>query len=120
MIIENTIIEETLKMLLQKQVKMYIKNKCFKTGRLLLFKQNNYHLEITIRRPDNEIKKFEIPIPFDIEVWETDNLVYFDYRLTTLARGKKELEDLLSTLDRDGNNKFYNRILEIEIIPEEE
>jgi len=120
MMIENTIIEDTLKRLLQKNISLYIKEKCVKSGKLLLFKQNNYHLELTIQRKDGEIKRFEIPIPFNIEEWEEDNLIYFDYRLTTLAKGNNKLKKLLSTMPRDGNNKYYDVIVEIEVSENEE
>ena len=118
MIIEGTIIEDTLKGLLQKDLKMYIKNKCVKSGKLLLFKQNNYHLELTIQRKDNEIKRFEIPIPYNIEEWQEDNLIYFDYRLHTLSRNNAELYTLLKTIRKTGNNKYYDNILEIEVVPD--
>ena len=118
MTITDTEIEETLKGLLQKDLKLSINNKQYRKGKLLLFKQNNYHIELTVRKNDVDIKRFEIPIPFGIEKWEEDGLVYFDYRLSTLAHNPK-LTKLLESLPTEGNNKFYNKILEIEILPGE-
>ena len=113
MLIDNTFIEETLKGLLQHNLKFNIKNKTFKKGKLILFRQNNYHLELTIEIKDGIIKKFEIPIPFDIETWDDDGLVYFDYRLSTLSKGNSKCFNLVKNLPKIGNNKFYNTILEI-------
>ena len=115
MIIENTDIERVLKNLLQKNIIIYNKNKVYKKGRLLLFKQNNYHLELTIEKDNNDVKHFEIPIPFSVEEWDEDNLVYFDYRLLTLAKTNKKLYNTLKNITTNGNSKFYDTILEIEI-----
>ena len=60
-------------------------------------------------------KKFEIPIPYDAEMWENDKLVYFDYRLSKLSKNNPELQDLIRSIPREGNNKYYDTILEIEI-----
>jgi len=116
MLIEGTELENLLKKILQKKIRLNLKNKVYKKGKLVLFKQNNYHLEFTIENKDCEIKKFEIPIPFAFEEWEEDNLIYFDYRFFTLAKGNDKLYDLLKNLPKEGNNKFYDTILEIEII----
>lgn len=114
MLINETKIEEILKFLLQKNLKFFIKSKQLKKGKLILFKQNNYHLELMMDI-NGEQKKFEIPIPYDAEVWEDDNLVYFDYRLTTLAKNNPKLQKLIMSVPKDGNSKFYDTILEIEI-----
>ena len=114
MTIVNTEIEETLKDLLQKDIKLIINNKQHQKGKLLLFKQNNYHIELTVRKNDVNIKRFEIPIPFGIEHWKDDGLVYFDYRLSTLSNNAN-LCKMLEKLPNEGNNKFYNKILEIQI-----
>ena len=56
MTIDGTDTERVLKELLQKNIKFNIKNKTFKKGRLILFKQNNYHLELTIKNNNDELK----------------------------------------------------------------
>ena len=116
MTITDTQIEETLKELLQKNLKLSINNKQYRKGKLLLFKQNNYHIEFTIKKNDIDIKRFEVPIPFAVEKWNNEGLVYFDYRLSTLSKNDKKLFEMLERLPREGNNKFYNKILEIQII----
>lgn len=116
MTINGTEIEEVLIGLLQKDLKLSINNKQYRKGKLLLFKQNNYHLELTVRKNDTDMKRFEIPIPFGIEKWEADGLVYFDYRLSTLSKNDKVVGEMLKKLPTEGNNKFYNKILEIQIV----
>jgi len=118
MTITDTIIEYTLMDLLQKDIKLSINNKQYRKGKLLLFKQSNYHLELTVRKNDIEFKRFEIPIPFSIERWDEDGLIYFDYRLSVLANKDKPLYERLCKLKQQGNNKFYNNILEIRILGE--
>ncbi len=116
MTINGTEIEETLKDLLQKNLKLSINNKQYRKGKLLLFKQNNYHIELTVRKNEKDMKRFEIPIPFAIEKWADDGLVYFDYRLKTLAKNDAVVYEMLKKLPLEGNNKFYNKILEVQIL----
>ena len=116
MTITDTNIEKALLELLQKDIRLSINNKQFRKGKLLLFKQNNYHIELTIQKNDVDIKRFEIPIPFAIEGWEGDGLMYFDYRLNTLANNDKVLYGMLKELKPDGNNKFYDKIMEIKVL----
>jgi hypothetical protein len=115
MIIANTKIEETLKDLLQKDLKLMINNKQYRRGKLLLFKQSNYFIEFTILKNVEDIKRFEIPIPFGIEKWDKEGLVYFDYRLKTLAKSNTVVYEMLKKLPAEGNNKFYNNILEFQV-----
>ena len=115
MTIVDTDIEKTLIDLLQKDIKLTINNKQYRRGKLLLFKQNNYHIEFTVQKNDTDIKRFEIPIPFAVEDWTNDGLVYFDYRLSTLANKNKAVYDMLKKLKPEGKNKFYDKILEIQI-----
>ena len=116
MTIIDTELERVLKSLLQKDLKLTINNKNFRKGKLLLFKQNNYHIELTIRKTDIDIKRFEVPIPFAIENWNDDGLVYFDYRLATLAHKDKKFLEMIRRLPVRGENKFYDTILEIQIM----
>jgi len=115
MIIDDTKYETTLKYLLQKDIKFNLNGKSYKKGKLILFKQRNYHLELTLQK-NNNTKKIEIPIPYNIEMWADDNLVYFDYRLTTLSKGDKELYNLITKMVQQSYSKFYDSILELEIL----
>ena len=116
--IKGTKLEDVLIRLLQKNINLSFNNKPYKKGKLILFKQNNYYLELTIEKNNKENKRIELPTPFNIELWENDNLIYFDYRFPTLAKSNNELRKLLYGLPQEGNNRFYDSILEIEIVPE--
>jgi len=109
-------LEKIFKSILQKEIKINLNNKQFKKGRFILYNTNNYYLDLTIKKSDGVMKKMEIPIPFGVECWEEDKLIYLDYRLKTLASMNEELYTILKKMKRDGNNKFYDKILEIEIV----
>ncbi len=64
--------------------------------------------------------KFEIPLPYEVEHWPDDNQIFFDYRLIALAKKKNELLDKLKNVQGSKESKFYNSILEIIILPNEE
>lgn len=107
--------EPALISLLQKNVKLTINNKQYRKGRLLLYRLHNFHIELTLEKSPDVLKRFEIPIPFSIEEWDDGN-VYFDYRLKSLASGDDTLVDLLSSIPRDERNKFYDNILAFMVI----
>ena len=117
MIIDNTKLEEILKNILQKKVTFEIDGKCFKTGKVLLFSQKYFYISLILSTTKKKQEKLEIPIPFNIEMHKDDNLVYFDYRLTTLAHNNKEALSALQKIPVQ-KNKFYNKILTINIINE--
>ena len=119
MTIENTEIEKTLKKLLQKNVSLQFKNKLFKQGKLILFQQNNYHISLLLHSSKKGDIKLEVPIPYNVEEWIDDNLVYFDYRLTTLSQRKDELLQQLKSIKPLKTSKYYNSILEIVILPDQ-
>ena len=113
MTINGTIIESVLKENLQNNLEFRLKNKIYKKGRLILFKQVNFYIEILLDGK-NKYDKFEIPIPFFVESWK-DNLIYFDYRLNALAGNDKELLNILQNIAPTKKCKFYDTILEIQV-----
>ena len=117
MIIDNTKLEEVLKNILQKKVTFEIEGKCFKTGKILLFSQKYFYISFILSTSKKKQEKLEIPIPFNVEVHKDDNLIYFDYRLSTLAFNNKEALEALYKIPAQ-KNKFYNKILTINIINE--
>lgn len=120
MTIDETIIDEVLRSLLQKNVKLHFKNKVFKQGKFLLYKQNNYHLVFTLQNSKKGNIKFEVPIPYNIETWSDESTVYFDYRLIALAKKKDGLlNELQSIKTANKESKFYDSIMEIQVIPNE-
>lgn len=118
--IEDTQTDKILRTLLQKNIKLHFKNKVFKQGKLLLFKQNNYFIVMTMNNKKKGTINFEIPIPFNIETWKDENLVYFDYRLSALSKKKTDLLAKLKDIKCAKESKFYDSILEINILPDGE
>lgn len=113
--ITKTPIEEACMFLLQKQLNLELNNKMFKQGKLVLFYQKNFYLTFIMDTVKKKKERVEIPIPFEVEIHEEDNLIYFDYRLKTLVKHSPELETHLKLYSSKKNsNKFWNTILTID------
>jgi len=113
--ISSTKIENACTFLLQKNVGFELKNKTFKQGKITLFNQRNFYLIFLLTSHKNNKEKIEIPIPYDVEIHEDDNLVYFDYRIKTLSKYTPDIEHLLKIQGMGAlkNNKFWDTILTI-------
>lgn len=112
MTIYGTDIERACKFLLQKNITIDIKNKTYKQGKLILFYQRNFYLTFVMDTPKKDKEKIEIPIPYGIEMYEDENLVYFDYRIKTLAKHAPEIEtNLIVYPKKISGNKFWDSIL---------
>jgi hypothetical protein len=115
MTITKTILEEACKFLLQKTISLELGNKIHKQGKLIIFYQKNFYLTFIMDTAKKDREKIEIPIPYDVEIHENDNLIYFDYRLKTLAKHAPHIEDHLRLYSSKKNsNKFWNTILTID------
>jgi hypothetical protein len=115
MSIYGTDIEKACKFLLQKDITIDIKNKTYKQGKLILFYQRNFYLTFVMNTQKKEKEKIEIPIPYEIELYENENLVYFDYRIKTLAKHAPEIEtNLIIYPKKISGNKFWDSIVLID------
>jgi hypothetical protein len=113
--ITKTPLEEACKFLLQKTIKIELGNKLFKEGKLILFYQKNFYLTFIMDTVKKKREKIEIPIPYDVEIHEDDDLVYFDYRLKTLSKHTPEVENYLKVYSsKKTSNKFWNIIMTID------
>ena len=113
--ISKTIIEDACKFILQKNVSFEINNKVIKQGRVLLFQQKNFYLTFILHTQKKKEEKFEIPIPYDVESHEEENLIFFDYRIKKLARNCPETENMIKkSFHKKNSNKFWNIILTID------
>lgn len=97
-------IDDILKNHLQKEISLLINNKPVKTGKFILYNFFDYHVELAIIYK-NKVKKTLLPIPFRVEHYKQDNLLFFDYRIKSLYN---KLAVKLSDC------KYYNTILEIQ------
>lgn len=115
MTINDTPVDLVLKSLLQKNIVFELDKKTFKKGRLIIYSQKYFYITLVLHTDKKKQEKLDIPIPFNIEIHKEDNLIYFDYRLSTLAHNDK---DLIKSLQEGATtkNKFIDKILTISIL----
>lgn len=99
-----------LRKCLQKNISFSLNNKSIKRGRLLLFKRFHYFVQMTLMMEKGSQENLDIPIPFKVEHYEEEGLMYFDYRLRSL-----EVENVPLIKDRV-SSIYFDRILEVQII----
>ena len=109
--------EEYFTNALQSNVTFQLGKKQVKKGRLILFKRAHYHIVFTMLNGRDNKENFEIPIPFKIEYYPDERVLYFDYRIRSLSGNNKEIEERLSNIKIRGFSptQYYNKILEITI-----
>ena len=95
---------------LQKNINFSINNKIIKTGKLILFRRVHYYIQIALQTDRNIRENFEIPIPFKVENYEEDGLLYFDYRIRSL-----QVENL-PRIPEKVPSIYFNKILEIQAL----
>ena len=114
MTIYGTDLEKACKFLLQKEITLELNNKVYKKGKLLLFYQKNFYITFVMDTAKKLKDKIEIPIPYDIEMYEDENLLYFDYRIKSLSKYAPQIEtNLIVYPKKITGNKFWNSILSI-------
>ena len=114
MLINGTHIEESCKSFLQRDLTFEIKNKTLKKGKVVLYFQRNFHIVFILDTEKEKRDKIELPIPFRVEHHDSDNLVYFDYRISTFSKMYPECQPYLSLYKpKVAKSKFYDSILTI-------
>ncbi len=89
----------------------------YKEGKLLLYNFNNYILTFQIKNyKKNKIDHIKLPIPFKFEDHVEDNLLYFDYRIKNFYKTNTKIGEIITNLKRTHKHRFYNKIVEIEVI----
>jgi hypothetical protein len=94
---------------LQKPIALSVKNKNIKRGRLLLFRRAHYYIQLSLETLKNSRENIDIPIPFNVECYEREGLMYFDYRVSSLNVGS------LPKIPEKLNSVYLNNILEIQV-----
>jgi hypothetical protein len=94
---------------LQKNVVFSIGDKIIKKGRLLLFRRVHYYVQISLMTDKADRENFEIPIPFKVENYKKDGLLYFDYRINSL-----HVKNLPPIPDKVPST-YFNKILELSV-----
>ena len=107
--------EEHFVKALQSELTFQLGKKQIKKGRLILFRKAHYHIIFTLLNSKNNKENFEIPIPFKIEHHAEENMIYFDYRVRSLAGNNIEAENNLKKIKIRGTepSQYYNKIVEI-------
>ena len=103
---------------LQNNLVFTLGKKTVKQGRLILFKQAHFYIQLTLLSNKNIKEVLEIPIPFYVENYPLENLIYFDYRFRALAGNDSELSEQLQkvTIKNINPSQYYNKILEIKTV----
>jgi hypothetical protein len=104
-------VEECLKKLLQRNIKLQANDKVLKEGKFILFNVKDFYIIFTFRNIKNEIKKYEIPIPFKVRYG--DETTVFDYRFKRLAVPNAPILMKIKCLNTTKKSKFYNTTVQI-------
>ena len=95
---------------LQKNVAFSVSNKILKKGKLLLFRRIHYFVQMSLLTEKGTRENIELPIPYKVEDYTEDGLLYFDYRLKSLeVKSLPQIPDKVSSV-------YFNKILEIQAI----
>lgn len=94
---------------LQKQLIISLDNRILRKGKLMLFSRVNYFIQISLISEKGNRENVEIPIPFNIEYYEDEGLMYFDYRVLALRA------EILPSIEGKVASSFFNKILEIQV-----
>jgi hypothetical protein len=111
--ITDTDLEGTLKSILQRKVDFIIHKKQWRSGRILLFKQNGFFIEFTIKNNKDKVERFEIPIPFEV-IKKTDT-IRFSYELSSLVCNSPETINEIKKIEPNCRSKYFNSFLEMHI-----
>ena len=108
--IQDTI-ETCLKNFLQQNIKIQVKEKVLKQGRLILFNVKDFYIIFTFRMPSNDLKKYEMPLPFTSSVKNGEGVL--DYRLDKIAKKDTPLYYTIKCLNTTKKSKFYDSVIYI-------
>ena len=110
--------EEYFTKSLQNNLVFTLGKKIVKQGRLILFRQAHFYVQLTLLSHKNVKEVLEIPIPFYVENYPLENLVYFDYRFRALAGNDQKISQRLQKVAIKNINpsQYYNKILEIKTV----
>jgi len=103
---------------LQDNLVFTLGKKIVKQGRLIIFRQAHFYIQLTLLSHKNVKEVLEIPIPFYVENYPLENLVYFDYRFRALAGNDQEISQRLQkvVIKNINPSQYYNKILEIKTV----
>jgi hypothetical protein len=107
--INNVEIEPILISCLQKRLSIHLNNKVIKKGKLILYKKIHYFIQFSLMSDKNIKENFDIPIPFNVENYSEEGILYFDYRLGSLpTRFLPKIPEKITSV-------FFDKIIEIKV-----
>jgi hypothetical protein len=106
--------EEILSSLLQSTLQIRINNKNIRVGRLIHFKRIHYVYCLVFLNSKDGRETLEIPIPFNIEMYKDEKLIYFDYRVKTFTNNNADIQLKVNKIKTTNSTTFYDKIVEIE------
>tara|TARA_R100000908_G_C3708603_1_gene116125 strand:+ start:246 stop:572 length:327 start_codon:yes stop_codon:yes gene_type:complete len=102
------LIENTLKSLLLREVKIVSRKRVLGTGRILLYELKDFNIKLHFTNN----KKVEILYPFS--VLRKDKFVYFDYTLEHIHQEDIIQKVRTKNMIKNPRNKYYDLLLSIE------
>ena len=108
-------IEDCLKTFLQKNIKLQVDEKVLKEGKLILFNVKDFYVIFTLKiYPKDELKKYEIPIPY--KAYMKNGHGVFDYRFERLTIKNSGLFMKIKCLNTTKKSRFYDSIVNIKSV----
>lgn len=113
-ILEHLPGEDVLVSLLQHTLQIRVAGKSIRNGRLVHFKRVHYVFQLIFINGKGNRETLELPLPFGVEMYGDENLIYFDYRMKTLSHGDPDLLFKIRKVKNTNSSVFFDRIVEIE------
>ena len=104
----HNLVENTLKDLLLREVKIISRKRVLSVGRILLYELKDFNIKLQFTNN----KKVEILYPFDIH--RKNNFVFFDYRLSHIHQEDIIQKVRTKNMVKNPRNKYYDLLLSIE------
>jgi hypothetical protein len=108
-------LQESLRGILQKDIKFILNKKILREGKLILFNVKDFYIHFLLETQKKPFtKNYEIPVPFDII--QAQGSLTFDYSTQHIIKNNKQISLLIDSAVKKTNktSKFYNNILTIE------
>lgn len=104
----HDLVENTLKSLLQSEVKIISRKRVLGTGTILLYELKDFNIKLHFTNS----KKVEILYPFN--VLKKKNFIYFDYSLSHIHQDDIIQKVRTQNMVKNPRNKYYDLLVSIE------
>jgi len=111
-------ISKILDKFLLKEIELSTHKKTIKKGTLILYKDDLYYITLYIRNEVGDVKKLEVPRPFDIDTLREGERVRFDYKLSTITKECPKKLEAINRIPRLKESKYYNTYVTLKTLEE--